>query len=153
MQMWAVCFVVFFGFAQIFQLIDGSLWLQDFSLPMPVFILAGVLLAIASNSNKRAGLPWRHLVKSAPAPQTRRPAKVAAQPAKQSVAQPVNQPASPPAHQPATASAPAAPQPSPAPSPTPAELPPASEPELPTFMAAPKQTSPISFTIRKPKQK
>lgn len=46
MQVWVVCFVVFFGAAELYQ------WLQGISLPLPVLVIAGALLAIASNSDK-----------------------------------------------------------------------------------------------------
>jgi hypothetical protein len=47
------CFVLFFGIAELYPLSQGI------SLPMPVFMVAGFLLAIASNYHKPAGLPWR----------------------------------------------------------------------------------------------
>jgi hypothetical protein len=50
MQMWAVCFVVFFGMAEFYE------WAQGMTLSTPVLIVAGVLLAIASNYRKWAGL-------------------------------------------------------------------------------------------------
>jgi len=36
--------------AEIFQ------WFQDFSLPLPIYVVGGVFLAIASNADKR--IPW-----------------------------------------------------------------------------------------------
>jgi hypothetical protein len=55
MPIWIVLFVVLFGGMQLFQ------WAEGLTLPLPFFVAAGVLLAIASNADKRAGLPWRSL--------------------------------------------------------------------------------------------
>lgn len=44
MQVWIVCSVVFFVAAELYQ------WLQGITLPMPVFVVAGALLAVASNA-------------------------------------------------------------------------------------------------------
>lgn len=56
MKIWATTFVVLFGLVELYQ------WVQHFSwtitLPLPVFILGGAALAIASNYDKRAGLPF-----------------------------------------------------------------------------------------------
>ncbi len=64
MKVWLVSFLLVFGVVELFQWIMGIPWLQDATLPMPVFILGGTALAIASNSNKRAGLPWQSLWES-----------------------------------------------------------------------------------------
>lgn len=45
MQVWIVCFVLFFGAAELYQ------WIQGITLPLPVFAVAGALLAVASNSH------------------------------------------------------------------------------------------------------
>ncbi|MEQ8468293.1 hypothetical protein [Coleofasciculus sp. E1-EBD-02] len=47
--------VVITTFVVLFSLIELSQWMSDFILPMPVFILAGALLAIASNYGKSPG--------------------------------------------------------------------------------------------------
>ncbi len=52
MRVWIVCFILLFGSAQLLE------WLQNFSLPLPIFVLGGVFLAIASNYNKLADLPF-----------------------------------------------------------------------------------------------
>ncbi|HEY9861748.1 MAG TPA: hypothetical protein V6D16_19780 [Candidatus Obscuribacterales bacterium] len=56
MKIWASTFVVLFGLVELYQ------WVQHFNwtvtLPLPVFILCGSALAIASNYDKRAGLPF-----------------------------------------------------------------------------------------------
>jgi hypothetical protein len=46
MQVWLLCVLLFFGAAEFYQ------WVQGFTLPMPVFVLAGALLAVASNFDK-----------------------------------------------------------------------------------------------------
>ncbi len=51
MQFWIIGFILLLGGAEIYQ------WLKHFSLPLPVFILGGVFLAIASNADKH--LPFR----------------------------------------------------------------------------------------------
>ncbi|NDJ17193.1 hypothetical protein [Myxacorys almedinensis] len=51
-QFGLVCFIVLFGLSQFFQ------WAQQMTLPLPIFVLGGAFLAIASNFNKRAGLPF-----------------------------------------------------------------------------------------------
>jgi hypothetical protein len=49
MRVWITSFLVLFGMAELHQ------WMKNFTLPLPVFILAGALLAIASNYGKYAG--------------------------------------------------------------------------------------------------
>ncbi|MBW4421365.1 MAG: hypothetical protein KME13_19395 [Myxacorys californica WJT36-NPBG1] len=51
-QFGIVCFILLFGLSQFFQ------WAQHLTLPLPIFVLGGAFLAIASNFNKRAGLPF-----------------------------------------------------------------------------------------------
>jgi hypothetical protein len=55
MRIWLACFVVMFGLAEFFQ------WMKQLSLPLPVFILGGVFLSIASNYDRRAGFPFNQL--------------------------------------------------------------------------------------------
>ena len=50
MRIWLACFFVLFALAQLFD------WLQNLTLPLPIYILGGSFLAIASNYNKRWGL-------------------------------------------------------------------------------------------------
>lgn len=64
MQIWLVCFLVFFGAAELYQ------WLQGITLPMPVFVVAGTLLAIASNADK---FPKKTIPISSAAPATSSP--------------------------------------------------------------------------------
>lgn len=52
MRVWLACFLVLFGLSELFQ------WMKQISLPLPVFILGGAFLAIASNYDKRAGFPF-----------------------------------------------------------------------------------------------
>jgi hypothetical protein len=51
-QFGIVCFILLFGLSQFFQ------WAQHLTMPLPIFVLGGAVLAIASNFNKRAGLPF-----------------------------------------------------------------------------------------------
>ncbi len=46
------CFFALFGLAQFWG------WLQQFSLEQPFFVLGGLLLAMASNFNRRAAFPF-----------------------------------------------------------------------------------------------
>ena len=52
MRVWLACFLVLFGLSELFQ------WMKQLSLPLPVFILGGAFLAIASNYDRRAGFPF-----------------------------------------------------------------------------------------------
>lgn len=49
MRIWAVCVVTFFGAAELYQ------WVQGLTLPLPIYGVAGLLLAVASNADR---LPW-----------------------------------------------------------------------------------------------
>jgi len=53
MKVWIASFLVLFGLAEIYQ------WLQHFTLPLPVYILGGAFLAIASNYEKITGFPFQ----------------------------------------------------------------------------------------------
>lgn len=46
MRIWLACFFVLFALAQFFD------WLKQFSLPLPIYILGGAFLAVASNYDK-----------------------------------------------------------------------------------------------------
>ena len=46
MRVWLACFLVLFALAELFD------WVKGFSLPLPIYILGGAFLAIASNYNK-----------------------------------------------------------------------------------------------------
>lgn len=54
MKIWLTSFVLLFALAQLFQ------WIKHWSPPLPIFILAGLCLAIASNYDKRSGWPFRN---------------------------------------------------------------------------------------------
>ncbi|MBD2184189.1 hypothetical protein H6S82_24865 [Planktothrix sp. FACHB-1355] len=54
MRIWLASFILLFVLAQLFQ------WMKQLSLPLPVFIVGGLLLAIASNYDKRSGWPFAH---------------------------------------------------------------------------------------------
>lgn len=49
MRVWLSCFLVLFALAELYQ------WAQHLTLPLPIYILGGAFLAIASNANKRLG--------------------------------------------------------------------------------------------------
>ena len=46
MRIWIACFFILFAIAQLFD------WMKHLSLPLPIYILGGLFLAIGSNSNK-----------------------------------------------------------------------------------------------------
>ncbi|MEH2347990.1 MAG: hypothetical protein V7K55_08300 [Nostoc sp.] len=46
MKVWLACFLVLFALAELFD------WLQKFNLPLPIYILGGAFLAVASNYDK-----------------------------------------------------------------------------------------------------
>ncbi len=48
-RIWFICFVVLFGLSQLFD------WIQQISLPLPIYILGGAFLAVASNYEKLFG--------------------------------------------------------------------------------------------------
>lgn len=52
MRVWFISFILLFGAAELLQ------WMRHFSLPLPIFILGGVFLAIASNYDKLSNLPF-----------------------------------------------------------------------------------------------
>ncbi|RCJ35364.1 hypothetical protein A6770_16195 [Nostoc minutum NIES-26] len=49
MRVWLACFLVLFALAELFD------WLQEFTLPLPIYILGGAFLAVASNYDKIIG--------------------------------------------------------------------------------------------------
>lgn len=49
MRVWLACFFVLFAVAELFD------WLQEFTLPLPIYILGGAFLAVASNYDKIVG--------------------------------------------------------------------------------------------------
>jgi hypothetical protein len=55
MKVWFICFVVLFALAQLFD------WIQQFSLPLPIYILGGAFLAVASNYEKLFGTSLSNL--------------------------------------------------------------------------------------------
>ncbi len=50
-KVWLVCLLLFFSLAEFYE------WGQTVTLPLPVYGLAGLLLALLSNPNR-----WRHLL-------------------------------------------------------------------------------------------
>jgi len=49
MRIWFICFVVLFAASQLFD------WVQQFTLPLPIYILGGAFLAVASNYERLFG--------------------------------------------------------------------------------------------------
>ncbi|WP_413171059.1 hypothetical protein [Anabaena azotica] len=49
MRIWLVCVFVLFALAQFFD------WVKEVSLPLPIYILGGAFLAVASNYDKIVG--------------------------------------------------------------------------------------------------
>ena len=49
MRVWLACFFILFALAELFD------WVQEFSLPLPIYILGGAFLAVASNYDKIVG--------------------------------------------------------------------------------------------------
>lgn len=46
MRVWLACFFVLFAVAELFD------WVKELSLPLPIYILGGAFLAVASNYNR-----------------------------------------------------------------------------------------------------
>jgi hypothetical protein len=51
MKVWITTFVLLFVIAELFE------WLHQFVLPLPIYILGGMLLAVASNYQYRGNVP------------------------------------------------------------------------------------------------
>jgi hypothetical protein len=49
MRVWLACFFVLFALAEFFD------WIKGLSLPLPIYILGGAFLAVASNYDKIVG--------------------------------------------------------------------------------------------------
>ncbi|NET02681.1 MAG: hypothetical protein F6K62_12950 [Sphaerospermopsis sp. SIO1G2] len=49
MRVWLACFFVLFALAEFFD------WIKELSLPLPIYILGGAFLAVASNYDKIVG--------------------------------------------------------------------------------------------------
>lgn len=49
MRVWLACFFLLFALAKLFD------WVQELSLPLPIYILGGAFLAVASNYDKIVG--------------------------------------------------------------------------------------------------
>jgi len=60
MRIWLACFGVLFAIAELYQ------WMKHLTLPLPIYILGGAFLAIASNYNKLRG--WQKLDSTAEPP-------------------------------------------------------------------------------------
>ncbi|MEM1425295.1 MAG: hypothetical protein AAGF75_01905 [Cyanobacteria bacterium P01_H01_bin.130] len=53
MKIWLPIFIAVFIVAQALQ------WAQGLALPLPIFVVAGVILAAVSNWDRRAGIPFK----------------------------------------------------------------------------------------------
>jgi hypothetical protein len=53
MRVWIASFLVLFGIAELYQ------WAKHLTLPLPVYVLGGAFLAIASNYDKIPGFPFQ----------------------------------------------------------------------------------------------
>lgn len=62
MRVWTLCFVLFFVLAELYQ------WLEGVVLPLPVFVGAGALLAIASNAGNWKSISTTLQTASVPQP-------------------------------------------------------------------------------------
>ncbi|HEY9848495.1 MAG TPA: hypothetical protein V6D28_03480 [Leptolyngbyaceae cyanobacterium] len=60
MRVWFASFLLLFVLAQLWD------WMRHLSLPLPVFIVGGLCLAVASNYDKRSGWPFRNQQLSSP---------------------------------------------------------------------------------------
>ena len=52
MKVWLAIFVLLFGATELLQ------WVKQFSLPLPMLLLGGALLAVASNYDKLTDMPF-----------------------------------------------------------------------------------------------
>lgn len=88
MKVWLACFLVLFALAELFQ------WAKQLSLPLPIYILGGAFLAIASNYNKLNNLPWQTSHDSKPMFDAHHstPAEVKPQSAPKSISFTINRP-------------------------------------------------------------
>jgi hypothetical protein len=60
MKVWLVCFFLLFALAKLFD------WVQGLSLPLPMYILGGAFLAVASNYDKIVGSYFSDAIKVQP---------------------------------------------------------------------------------------
>lgn len=125
-----LCFIAFFGLAELLPAMQGL------TLPMPAYIVAGVLLAIASNYRKPAALPWRSQPPVPPMPK-QNSAPPLAKPSSASLPPKLDVPASEPSQDFSV-------EPSPSPSKRP------TGPQLPNFDLRPRPS--VSFVVKIPPQ-
>ena len=60
MRVWLACFLVLFALAELFD------WVKEFNLPLPIYILGGTFLAVASNYDKLFGSYLSHASEASP---------------------------------------------------------------------------------------
>ncbi|MBW4633934.1 MAG: hypothetical protein KME30_19135 [Iphinoe sp. HA4291-MV1] len=63
MRVWFACFLVLFALAELFD------WVKEFTLPLPIYILGGAFLAVASNYDKLFGSYFGNATSEAPSQQ------------------------------------------------------------------------------------
>jgi hypothetical protein len=62
MRVWLTCFVLLFGAAELYQ------WVAKLSLPMPIFVLGGIFLALFSNFDQLKEFPFHPEYQDPPLP-------------------------------------------------------------------------------------
>lgn len=67
MRIWLACFGLLFAIAELYE------WAKQLSLPLPIYILGGAFLALASNYNKRSSLFLRSVVAPSVMPAVNQP--------------------------------------------------------------------------------
>jgi hypothetical protein len=63
MRVWLACFFVLFALAELFD------WVKEFTLPLPIYILGGAFLAVASNYDKIVGSYFSDVTAETPSQQ------------------------------------------------------------------------------------
>ena len=66
MKLWVVCFVILFGSFEFYQWIRQVTWFAEFQISLPLSVVGGIVLAIASNYDLMSGLPFNLLGDGAP---------------------------------------------------------------------------------------
>ncbi|GAA6623388.1 hypothetical protein [Scytonema sp. NUACC26] len=56
MRVWLACFLMLFALAELFD------WIEKFQLPLPIYILGGTFLAVASNYDKLFESYFSHVI-------------------------------------------------------------------------------------------
>ena len=67
MRIWLACFGLLFAIAELYE------WAKHLMLPLPIYILGGAVLALASNYNKRSSLFLRSVAAPSVMPAVNQP--------------------------------------------------------------------------------